>query len=125
MANRRENYKVLPLPIVQKWALKELTPRQLRAGINLTRQLRFYPLIPDLSVEPCGDGMELRIEHPEIGKRGWLRAIFWVDERSRTIYLVDLFWKKTNSVSTADKLRASHRIRGLKTSLAAGEKPWV
>jgi phage-related protein len=68
--------------------------------------------------------MELRIEHPEIGKRGWLRAIFWIDERARTIYIVDLFWKKTNTISLADKLRANQRIRGLKAALAAGRKPW-
>ncbi|MDQ6911628.1 MAG: hypothetical protein M3128_01995 [Verrucomicrobiota bacterium] len=68
--------------------------------------------------------MELRIEHPEIGKRGWLRAIFWIDEKSRTIYIVDIFWKTGNAISTADKLRANHRIRGLKASLMAGEKPW-
>ena len=69
--------------------------------------------------------MEVRIEHPEIGKRGWLRAIFWVEERSRTIYLVDLFWKKTNAISTADKLRANHRIRTLKAALVAGKRPWA
>lgn len=120
----KANYRVLPLPVAQKWARKELSRPQLRAGIKLARQLRFYPDIPDLGVEPCGDGMELRIEHPEIGKRGWLRAIFWIDEKSRTIYVVDIFWKTGNAISTADKLRANHRIRGLKASLLAGEKPW-
>ncbi|MGI8602968.1 MAG: hypothetical protein ACR2OZ_08195 [Verrucomicrobiales bacterium] len=125
MDDQRASYKVLPLPVVQKWAKKELSRSQLRAGIKLARQLRFYPDVPDLSIEPLGDGMELRIEHPEIGKRGWLRAIFWVHEKSRTIYLVDLFWKKTNAISTADKLRANHRIRGLKAALAAGTKPWA
>ncbi len=120
----KANYRVLPLPVAQKWARKELSRSQLRAGIKLARQLRFYPDIPDLGVEPCGDGMELRIEHPEIGKRGWLRAIFWIDEKSRTIYVVDIFWKTGNAISTADKLRANHRIRGLKASLLAGEKPW-
>jgi phage-related protein len=125
MKDRRVRFKVLPLPVVQKWAKKELSRLQLRAGIKLARQLRFYPNVPDLSLEPCGDGMELRIEHPEIGRRGWLRAIFWVDQESKTIYLVDLFWKKTNAISTADKLRANHRIRGLKVALVAGKKPWT
>ncbi len=120
----KANYRVLPLPVAQKWARKELSRSQLRAGIKLARQLRFYPDVPDLGLEPCGDGMELRIEHPEIGKRGWLRAIFWIDEKSRTIYIVDIFWKTGNAISTADKLRANHRIRGLKASLMAGEKPW-
>jgi hypothetical protein len=120
----KANYRVLPLPVAQKWARKELSRSQLRAGIKLARQLRFYPDVPDLGIEPCGEGMELRIEHPEIGKRGWLRAIFWIDEKSRTIYVVDLFWKTGNAISTADKVRANHRIRGLKTSLMAGKKPW-
>jgi len=124
MKDRVPSYKVLPLPVVQKWAKKELSRTQLRAGINLARQLRFYPTIPDLSTERCGDGMELRIDHPEIGKQGWLRATFWIDQTSKTIYVVDLFWKKTNAISTADKLRTSHRIRGLKRMLASGEKPW-
>ena len=61
---------------------------------------------------------------PAIGKQGWLRAIFWVDEKARTIYVVDLFWKKTNAVSTADKLRADDRIRRLKAELKKGQKPW-
>ena len=72
----------------------------------------------------AGDGMELSIEHPAIGKQGWLRAIFWIHEKGRTIYIVDLFWKKTNTISPADKLRANHRIRALKAALARGEKPW-
>ena len=122
MAGSHQTFKVLPLPAVQKWARKELSPSQLRAGITLVRQLRFYPNVPDLSIEPCGDGMKLRVEHPDIGKRGWLRAIFWPDVKSRTIYVVDLFWKKTNTVSLADRLRSNHRIRGLKAALAAGRK---
>ena len=124
MKKRVPSYKALPLPVVQKWAKKELSRTQPRAGIDLARQLRFYPTVPDLSIEQCGDGMELRIEHPEIGKRGWLRATFWIDETSKTIYVVDLFWKKTNAISMADKLRTNHRIRGLKRMLASGEKPW-
>ena len=124
MASVRPNYKVLPLPVVQKWASKKLSTVQLREGIRLARQLRFYPDFPDLSIQPCGDGLELRIEHPSIGKQGWLRAIFWIDEKAKTIYIVDIFWKKTNAVSPADRLRANHRIRGLKAALAKGEKPW-
>jgi phage-related protein len=53
-----------------------------------------------------------------------LRAIFWVHEASRTIYIVDLFWKKTNRVSVADVHRANHRIRQLKALLAADGHPW-
>lgn len=124
MASGASNYKVLPLPVVQKWAKHELSREQLRAGINLARRLRFYPHVPDLNIGRCGEGMELRIEHPSIGKKGWLRAIFWIDEKAKTIYIADLFWKKTNAISAADKLRANHRVRGLKTKLAKGERPW-
>src|SRR5216117_639158 len=124
MADGLPRYKVQPLPVVQKWAKKTLSSVQLRQGIKLARILRFYPNVPDLDIERCGDGMELRIEHPSIGKQGWLRAIFWIDEREKTIYIVDLFWKKTNAISPADKLRANQRIRGLKAALAAGKKPW-
>ena len=124
MADRVSNYKVLPLPVVQKWAKYELSREQLRAGINLARRLRFYPHVLDLSIGRCGDGMELRIEHPSIGKKGWLRAIFWIDEKAKTIYIVDLFWKKENAISTADRLRANERIRGLKQALSHGQKPW-
>jgi hypothetical protein len=94
MAGGASKYKVLPLPVVQKWAKHELSREQLRAGINLARRLRFYPRVPDLSIGRCGQGAELRIEHPSIGRKGWLRAIFWVDEKTKTIYIVDLFWKK-------------------------------
>src|SRR6266702_3209988 len=124
MANRLSRYKVLPLPVVQKWARKTLSVVQLREGIKLAKRLRFYPNVPDLKIERCGDGWKLDVEHASIGKQGWLRAIFWIDEKAKTIYIVDLFWKKTNAISPADKLRADHRIRGLKTKLARGEKPW-
>ena len=124
MADRAPNYKVLPLPIAQKWAKKMLSPLQLREGIKLARTLRFYPNVPELDIGRCGDGMELRIEHPAIGKQGWLRAVFWINEKAKTIYVVDIFWKKTNAISPADKLRANQRIRGLKAALARGQKPW-
>src|SRR5438445_13597783 len=117
MSTRASTYKVLPLPVVQKTAKKILTTAQLRAAIREARTLRFYPNVPDLDIKPCGDGMELAIEDPAIGKQGWLRAMFWVDEKAKTIYFVDLFWKKTNAISTADKLRADDRIRRLKAEL--------
>jgi len=124
MASVRPNYKVLPLPVVQKWASKKLSTVQLREGIRLARQLRFYPDVPDLDIERCGDGWELHVEHPSIGQQGWLRAIFWIDEKAKIIYVVDLFWKKGNAISTADRLRANQRIRGLKQALAHGHRPW-
>jgi phage-related protein len=111
-------YRVFPLPVVQRDAKKMLTTQQLREGIALTKRLRGYPDVPDLSIERCGDGFELRIETPVINRQGWLRAIFWVHEKSRTIYIVDLFWKKTNQVSVADLHRANYRIRQLKAQLA-------
>ena len=111
------NYRVLPLPVVQKEAKKSLTSLQLRQGIAYARQLRNYPDIPHLSINPCGDGMEFRIGTPAINPQGWLRAIFWIHEKSRTIYIVDLFWKKTNRISVADIQRANHRIRQIKVQL--------
>lgn len=50
----KANYRVLPLPVAQKWARKELSRSQLRAGIKLARQLRFYPDIPDLESNLAG-----------------------------------------------------------------------
>ena len=116
-------YKVLPLPVVQKTAKKILTTAQLRAAIREASALQFYPNVPDLHIKPCGEGMELVVEDPAIGKQGWLRAIFWVDEKAKTIYVVDLFWKKTNAISIADRLRADDRIRRLKAELKKGQKP--
>lgn len=124
MKDKLTHYKVLPLPVVQKWAKKTLSTVQLRAGIKLARKLRFYPDIPELRVSPFGDGMELRVEHPDIGRQGWLRAIFWADPKSKTIYVVDLFWKKENSISVADRLRTNQRIRALKQALARASRPW-
>jgi hypothetical protein len=110
-------FKVLPLPVVQRDAKKLLTAQQLREGIAHAGRLRDYPNVPGLSIERCGDGFELRLETPAINPQGWLRAIFWVHEKSRTIYVVDLFWKKTNKVSVADLHRANHRVRQLKSQL--------
>ncbi len=117
-------YRVLPLPVVQREARKLLTPQQLAEGIAQVKGLRAYPDIPELSIEPCGDGIELRVESTAINQQGWLRAIFWVHEASRTIYVVDLFWKKTNRVSVADLHRLNDRIRKLKAQLTAGANPW-
>lgn len=117
-------YRVLPLPRVQREGKKLLTAEQLAEGITLTKQLCYYPDVPDLSIEPCGDGMELRLEGEAINRQGWLRAIFWTHDTSKTIYIVDLFWKKTNRVSVADLLRINHRIRQLKSQLSAGGHPW-
>jgi phage-related protein len=124
MLRPASSYKVLPLPVVQKTAKKILTTAQLRAAISEASALRFYPNVPDLPIKPCGEGMELVVEDPAIGKQGWLRAMFWVDEKAKTIYVVDLFWKKTNAISIADKLRADDRIRRLKAELRKGQKPW-
>jgi len=55
-----------------------------------------------MKLEPFGGGIELQIENPQTNKRGWLRAAFWVHEKSRTMFFVDLFWKKTNQLTTAD-----------------------
>ena len=110
-------YRVLPLPVVQRDAKKLLTPQQLREGIGLAKRLRHYPNVTDLSMERCGSGMELRVESQSINVQGWLRAIFYVHEKTRTIYIIDLFWKKTNKVTTADMHRVEHRIRLLREQL--------
>jgi hypothetical protein len=115
---------VLPLPRVQREAKKLLTPRQLAEAVAVAKQLRYYPIIPHLGIEPCGDAMELRLESKSLNKQGWLRAMFFVDERGKTIYLVDLFWKKTNQVSLADMHRINHRVRQLKSILSLGKHPW-
>lgn len=117
-AQPKPNFRVLPLPLVQRDAKKLLTAQQLREGIGLAKRLRYYPTVPDLSIERCGEGMELRLESPAINPQGWLRAIFWIHEKTRAIYIVDLFWKKTNKVTTADLHRANHRIRQLRAELS-------
>src|SRR5207244_10915557 len=111
-------------PRGQREVKKRLTPEQLREGIRLAKRLRFYPNVSELEIEPCGPGLEVRIEHPLIGQQGWLRAIVWIHERSKTIYVVDLFWKKTNRISVADRARFEHRIRKLRALLHAGGAPW-
>jgi phage-related protein len=123
-SSRKLHYQVIPLPRVQREAKKLLSIGQLREGIGLAKRLRSYPDVPELSIEPCGNGMELRVETPNINKQGWMRAAFWVHEKSRVIYIVDLFWKKTNQVTTADLHRINHRIRLLKAHLGKGINPW-
>ena len=117
-------YKVLPLPRVQREARKLLSPQQLAEGIALTKRLRYYPGVPELSIEPCGEAMELRLEGKALDRQGWLRAMFYVHEPTKTIYIVDLFWKKSNAISIADRHRVDHRVRKLKSLLLAGEDPW-
>ncbi len=68
--------------------------------------------------------MELRLESKALNQQGWLRAMFYTHDASKIIYIVDLFWKKTNRVSVADLVRINHRIRQLKSLLSAGGHPW-
>jgi hypothetical protein len=117
-------YRVLPLPRVQREAKKLLTPQQLTEAVAVAKELRSYPAVPHLGIEPCGDAIELRLESKSLNQQGWLRAMFYVDDRSKTIYIVDLFWKKTNKVSLADVHRINHRVRQLKSLLSAGGHPW-
>lgn len=117
-------YKVLPLPRVQRDAKKLLSPEQLVEGIALAKRLRFYPSVSELSIEPCGEAMELRLEGKALNRQGWLRAMFYIHEPAKTIYIVDLFWKKSNAISIADKHRIDYRVRQLKALLASGEHPW-
>jgi len=63
-------YRVLPLPRVQREAQKLLNPQQLAEGIALAKRLRFYPDVPDLKIEPCGEGMELRLESKALNQQG-------------------------------------------------------
>lgn len=120
----KARYRVLPLPRVQLEAKKLLTARQLAEAVAVARQLRYYPIVPHLGIEPCGEAMELRVESKSLNQQGWLRAMFFVHDQSKTIYIVDLFWKKTNKVSVADLHRINHRIRQLKSMLSAGGHPW-
>ena len=117
-------YRVLPLPRVQREAAKLLNPRQLAEAIALAKRLRYYPQVPDLKIEPCGEGVELRLESKALNQQGWLRAMFYTHDSSKTIYIVDLFWKKTNRISVADLHRTNHRIRQLRALLSAGGDPW-
>lgn len=117
-------FSVLPLPVVQRWAKTHLSKEQLLASINEVRTLESYPLNAQLDVSPCGDGFEFRFHNALVGRHGWLRAIFWVHNDSRRIFVVDLFWKKTNRISKADLARADVRIAKLKNLLARGEDPW-
>ena len=120
MKHATQKYKVLPLPAVEKLAKKILTDEQRRAAIRIARELEDFPNVQHLDLEKCGEGTRVAFRSPEINKQGWLRGVFWI-----VIYFVDIFWKKTNKVATADLIRISHRIRGLRAELAKGIKPWA
>ncbi len=119
-----QKYQVLPLPIVEKRAKNILTDEQRRAAIGIAEQLEDYPNVQHLDLDKCGEGIRIAFRSPEINKQGWLRGIFWIDDKERVIYFVDLFWKKTNQIALADVVRANHRIRRLRAELAKGIRPW-
>ena len=110
-------FKVVPLEAVRHEARKILTSQQLKAAIEHVKLLKFYPEDVGLDFGPCGEGFELRVDEPIISKQGWLRVGFWVCDKTKTIYIVDVFWKKENRISTADRLRIDHRIRKLRQQL--------
>ena len=107
MASVRPNYKVLPLPVVQKWASKKLSTVQLREGIRLARQLRFYPDVPDLDIERCGDGWELHVEHPSIAPAAFDRRL----EGGRQAQLSNRPGSKTTGILTGPLRFADSRSR--------------
>ena len=111
------NFKVVPLDTVRHEAKKILTPQQLKAAIDHVKLLKFYPDDVGLDFGPCGEGFELRVDEPIISKQSWLRVGFWVCNKTKSIYIVDVFWKKENRISTADRLRIEHRIRKLQQQL--------
>ena len=124
MAKPPQKYQVLPLPIVEKAERKILNDEQRHAAIKIAEQLEDYPDVQHLDLDKCGEGIRIAFRSPEINKQGWLRGIFWIDDKERVIYFVDLFWKKTNKIALADVLRANHRIRRLRAELANGIRPW-
>jgi hypothetical protein len=124
MAKPPQKYQVLPLPIVEKAAKKILSDEQRRAAINIAEQLEDFPNVQHLDLDKCGEGIRVAFRSPEINKQGWLRGIFWIDDKERIIYFVDLFWKKTNKIALADVTRANYRIRQLRAELAKGIRPW-
>ena len=119
-----QKYTVLPLPIVEKAAKKILNDEQRRAAINIAEQLEDFPNVQHLDLDKCGEGIRLAFRAPELNKQGWLRGIFWIDDKERIVYFVDLFWKKTNKIALADVTRANHRIRRLRAELLKGIRPW-
>jgi len=124
MAKPPQKYQVLPLPIVEKAAKKILSDEQRRAAINIAEQLEDFPNVQHLDLDKCGEGTRVAFRSQEINKQGWLRGIFWIDDKERIIYFVDLFWKKTNKIALADVTRANYRIRQLRAELKKGIKPW-
>lgn len=112
-------FRVIPLPQVKSAGKKILTAEQLMAGISIVRMLKAYPRDVGLDYERCGEGFELHLSHPAINKQGWLRAGFWVHDASRTIYVVHLWWKKTNQVALVDRHLIDSRIRRLRAFLVA------
>src|SRR5947207_14237570 len=104
MANRLSQYKVFPLPVVQKWARKKLSVVQLREGIKLARVAQILSRCARSTYRTMWrwNGTPHRASFNR--EDSWLRAIFWLDENAKTIYIVHLFWKKQNAISTADRL---------------------
>jgi hypothetical protein len=43
---------------------------------------------------------------------------------SKTIYVIDLFWKKSNRITATDLHRINPRIHYLKWQLDRGSDPW-
>ncbi len=110
-------FRVVPLEAVRHEARKILAPQQLKVAIEHVKLLKFYLEDVGLDFGPCGDGFELRVNEPIISKQGWLRVGFWVCDKTKIIYIVDVFWKKENRISSADRLRIDHRIRKLRQQL--------
>ena len=91
----------------------------------MAKQLQYYPDVPHLSIESCGEAMELRLESKSLDRQGWLRAMFFIDDRSKTVYIVDLFWKKTDRLFTPPAAGASvtEVVSVAPGSSAASKKP--
>jgi phage-related protein len=99
----REKYWVIrQLAVLRHWPLDTHKQQQLGSDLDFSK------------VEYQNETFfELRLDDAELHQKN-LRVFFWVHDKSRTIWIVHAYWKKTNRLEDVVKRRVSKRIKDLK-----------
>lgn len=126
-------YSVRPTRQARRSGKKLLKPSELYWVIGLLRLLRHWPGLTDekfqndLDFEKIttngAEYYELRIEDSSVLSRRNLRVFFWIDQDTRTIWIVDAYWKKTQKLETSVRLRVARKVNAARAAIQDGITP--
>lgn len=107
-SEKEKLWVISQLKLLRHWPLDEAQQTKLESDLDFSkvhyRNETFY---------------ELRLDDPHLHQKN-LRVFFWIGERSRTVWVIHGYWKKTNRLEDAVKTLVARRIKNLKGGIQDG-----